>query len=152
MNIKLISFSGLLFMIYILVEMFDETDKLIALNQFVIFSVGSGGFGGKKISEQQRQTLPTPQRKADQICRETTTIDQAALYRLTGDENPLHIDPSFAAAAGMIKSFMYLEIMQYFQKAFHVQFYMVYVHLVMLLDMFCIHMLMMIQLYLKRLK
>jgi 3-hydroxyacyl-CoA dehydrogenase/3a,7a,12a-trihydroxy-5b-cholest-24-enoyl-CoA hydratase len=82
--------------------MFDETEKLISLNQFVIFSVGSGGFGGKKVSENQRQTLPPPQRKADQICREKTNIDQAALYRLTGDENPLHIDPSFASTAGII--------------------------------------------------
>ncbi|CAF4608556.1 unnamed protein product, partial [Rotaria magnacalcarata] len=80
--------------------MFDENEKLIALNQFVIFSVGSGGFGGKKTSEHQRPSLPAPKRKPDQICRETTTIDQAALYRLTGDSNPLHIDPSFATAAG----------------------------------------------------
>ena len=89
---------------YVLVEMFDQAEQLIALNQFVIFSVGSGGFGGKKVSEQQRPALPSPQRKADQVCRETTTIDQAALYRLTGDENPLHIDPSFASAAGMTKT------------------------------------------------
>ncbi len=82
--------------------MFDETKKLLALNQFVIFSVGSGGFGGKKVSEQQRQALPPPKRTADQVCRETTTIDQAAFYRLTGDDNPLHIDPSFASAAGII--------------------------------------------------
>ena len=82
--------------------MFDETDKLISLNQFVIFSVGSGGFGGKKTSEHQRPVLPAPKRKPDQICRETTNIDQAALYRLTGDANPLHIDPSFAAAAGKL--------------------------------------------------
>jgi 3-hydroxyacyl-CoA dehydrogenase/3a,7a,12a-trihydroxy-5b-cholest-24-enoyl-CoA hydratase len=88
--------------------MFDETEKLIAFNQFVIFAVGSGGFGGKKVSEQQRQTLPPPQRKADQICRETTNIDQAALYRLNGDANPLHIDPAFAQAAGIINILKYL--------------------------------------------
>jgi 3-hydroxyacyl-CoA dehydrogenase/3a,7a,12a-trihydroxy-5b-cholest-24-enoyl-CoA hydratase len=89
------------------VEMFDETEKLIALNQFVIFSVGSGGFGGKKVSEQQRPALPPPQRQADQISRETTTIDQAALYRLTGDENPLHIDPSFASTAGFSRPILH---------------------------------------------
>ena len=85
--------------------MFDETNKLIALNQFVIFSVGSGGFGGKKKSEHQRESLPAPKRKPDQICRETTNIDQAALYRLTGDSNPLHIDPAFASTAGNFVSF-----------------------------------------------
>ncbi|CAF1613938.1 unnamed protein product [Rotaria magnacalcarata] len=89
------------------VEMFDENEKLIALNQFVIFSVGSGGFGGKKTSEHQRPSLPAPKRKPDQICRETTTIDQAALYRLTGDSNPLHIDPSFATAAGFSRPILH---------------------------------------------
>lgn len=93
-------YFDLVLLLFTLVEMFDDTDKLVALNQFVIFSVGSGGFGGKKTSEQQRPVLPAPQRKPDQICRETTNIDQAALYRLTGDANPLHIDPSFASAAG----------------------------------------------------
>jgi hypothetical protein len=133
--------------------MFDETEKLIALNQFVIFSVGSGGFGGKKDSENQRKTLSPPKRKADQICRETTNIDQAALYRLTGDENPLHIDPSFASTAGIVNIIIYLyENNSFVSKVFHAQFYMVYVHLVMLLDMFYIHMLMMIQHYLKPLK
>ena len=83
--------------------MFDESEKLIAFNQFVIFSVGSGGFGGKKVSENQRKSLPPPQRQPDQICRETTNPDQAALYRLTGDTNPLHIDPSFASMAGILK-------------------------------------------------
>lgn len=80
--------------------MYDEKETLIALNQFAIFSVGSGGFGGKKASENQRPTLSAPKRKADQVCSEKTNIDQAALYRLTGDENPLHIDPSFASTAG----------------------------------------------------
>lgn len=81
-------------------EIFDEKEKLIALNQFVIFSVGSGGFGGKKTSEHQRPSLPAPKRKADKVICESTNIDQAALYRLSGDANPLHIDPSFAGAAG----------------------------------------------------
>lgn len=90
--------------------MFDENEKLIALNQFVIFSVGSGGFGGKKVSEQQRPSLPAPKRAADQICRETTSIDQAALYRLTGDDNPLHIDPAFASTAGIMKRLVSLSL------------------------------------------
>jgi hypothetical protein len=132
--------------------MFDETEKLIALNQFVIFSVGSGGFGGKKVSENQRKSLPAPERKADQICRETTSLDQAALYRLTGDENPLHIDPSFASTAGTIHLYKEKEINKSFFKVFLGPFYMVCVRLVMPLDMFYIHLLMMMPHYSKLLK
>jgi len=69
--------------------------------------VGSGGFGGKKVSENQRKSIPPPQRKPDQISRETTNIDQAALYRLTGDSNPLHIDPAFASTAGFSRPILH---------------------------------------------
>ncbi|MED6286723.1 hypothetical protein CHARACLAT_009090, partial [Characodon lateralis] len=44
--------------------------------------------------------LPPPKRAPDAVVIESTTRDQAALYRLSGDWNPLHIDPSFAAMGG----------------------------------------------------
>lgn len=41
-----------------------------------------------------------PQRPPDTTVRERTHPDQAALYRLNGDWNPLHIDGAFAGVAG----------------------------------------------------
>uniref|UniRef100_A0A8C6UMC0 Hydroxysteroid (17-beta) dehydrogenase 4 n=1 Tax=Neogobius melanostomus TaxID=47308 RepID=A0A8C6UMC0_9GOBI len=75
-------------------------DELICYNQYSIFVVGAGGFGGKRSSDKARPPVPPPQRAPDAVVIESTTRDQAALYRLSGDWNPLHIDPSFAAMGG----------------------------------------------------
>ncbi|XP_042344065.1 peroxisomal multifunctional enzyme type 2 [Plectropomus leopardus] len=75
-------------------------DELICYNQFSVFVVGAGGFGGKRTSEKAKAALPPPKRAPDAVVIDSTTRDQAALYRLSGDWNPLHIDPSFAAMGG----------------------------------------------------
>uniref|UniRef100_A0A665TRQ4 Hydroxysteroid (17-beta) dehydrogenase 4 n=1 Tax=Echeneis naucrates TaxID=173247 RepID=A0A665TRQ4_ECHNA len=76
--------------------------ELVCFNQFSVFVVGAGGFGGKRTSEKAKvyAVLPPPQRAPDAVVIDSTTRDQAALYRLSGDWNPLHIDPSFAAMGG----------------------------------------------------
>jgi len=57
-----------------------------------------GGFGGP--SGPAPQPHPIPQRAADASV-DLATLPQAALiYRLSGDDNPLHADPKVAAAAG----------------------------------------------------
>ncbi len=63
-----------------------------------VFARGDGGFDGPGGSP---PPLPeTPEREPDQVC-DLPTLPQAALiYRLSGDRNPLHSDPDFAAAAG----------------------------------------------------
>jgi len=83
------------------VELYDEKNEKVALNQFVTFLVGSGNFGGKRNSDLQVQVNTKKfDRKPDRTVEEKTSIDQAALYRLNGDLNPLHIDPSFSAILG----------------------------------------------------
>lgn len=77
-----------------------DGDELICYNQYSIFVVGAGGFGGKRSSDKARPPLSPPSRAPDAVVTESTTRDQAALYRLSGDWNPLHIDPSFAAMGG----------------------------------------------------
>ncbi|KAM9821771.1 peroxisomal multifunctional enzyme type 2 [Syngnathus typhle] len=74
--------------------------ELLCFNQWSVFVVGAGGFGGKRTSEKAKPLAPPPQRAPDVVLVDSTTNDQAALYRLSGDWNPLHIDPSFAAMGG----------------------------------------------------
>ncbi|XP_053557569.1 peroxisomal multifunctional enzyme type 2 isoform X2 [Bombina bombina] len=74
--------------------------ELICYNQFSVFVVGAGGFGGKRSSTKAKETASPPNRPPDVVASDVTTCDQAALYRLSGDWNPLHIDPSFAALGG----------------------------------------------------
>ena len=78
----------------------DESGKLICKNQFSIFINRAGGFGGKRKTDKAVPLGSPPNRAPDKVIEETTTHDQAVLYRLNGDFNPLHIDPAFAGMAG----------------------------------------------------
>jgi acyl dehydratase len=62
------------------------------------FARGDGGFGGP--SEGQPAPHQVPTRAPDRSVEITTRPDQALLYRLCGDRNPLHSDPEFARQAG----------------------------------------------------
>jgi acyl dehydratase len=62
-----------------------------------IFIRGEGGFGG---SRGPGQDWEMPSRPPDEQIAYSTRADQALLYRLTGDRNPLHSDPKFAARGG----------------------------------------------------
>jgi len=63
-----------------------------------VFARGDGGFGGP--SEGAPEPHATPARTPDHSVDIPTRPDQALIYRLSGDRNPLHADPGFAAAAG----------------------------------------------------
>jgi acyl dehydratase len=62
------------------------------------FARGDGGFGGP--SEGQPEPHKIPNRAPDMTVDITTRPDQALLYRLCGDRNPLHSDPEFAKRGG----------------------------------------------------
>ncbi len=61
------------------------------------FIRGEGGWGGDRGPS---STFAAPDRAADHEVTYPTRTDQALLYRLSGDRNPLHSDPKFAAMAG----------------------------------------------------
>ncbi|KAF2226183.1 multifunctional beta-oxidation protein-like protein [Elsinoe ampelina] len=80
-----------------------RTGKDVFYNESTVFIRGSGGFGGpNKGSDRGASTrvYKTPSRKPDAVVEETTTQEQAAVYRLSGDRNPLHIDPEFSKVGG----------------------------------------------------
>ena len=79
------------------------TGEDIFYNEMSAFIRGSGGFGGpKKGSNRSAATAvhQPPKRQPDSVVEEATTEEQAALYRLNGDRNPLHIDPDFSKVGG----------------------------------------------------
>jgi 3-hydroxyacyl-CoA dehydrogenase/3a,7a,12a-trihydroxy-5b-cholest-24-enoyl-CoA hydratase len=82
------------------VETFNEQGELAIRNQTVTFAVGAGNFGGPRTGTKIVPCQPKPNRKPDISISEKTSVDQAALYRLSGDSNPLHIDPNMAMVAG----------------------------------------------------
>jgi len=62
-----------------------------------IFVRGEGGWGGER---GESATVEIPDRKPDADTTYDVTPQQALLYRLCGDRNPLHADPAFAQGAG----------------------------------------------------
>ncbi len=76
----------------------DESGQEIAVNQVSLFIRGLGGFGGER---GPAATWALPERDPDAVHDDRTNANQALLYRLSsGDRNPLHADPAFAAAGG----------------------------------------------------
>lgn len=80
-----------------------DSGDLLFENQSTVFIRGAGGFGGKKTGNDRGEASAVntpPSRKPDAVVERVTNPDQAALYRLSGDFNPLHIDPDFAKVGG----------------------------------------------------
>lgn len=84
----------------------SDDDGLIFTTHSTIFVRNSGGFGGERGPSTRDVNVP-PDRAPDHVMEYQTLAQQGALYRLTGDRVPLHIDPEFAKMAGYDKPFMH---------------------------------------------
>jgi acyl dehydratase len=75
----------------------SETGEELWTVRSSIFVKGEGGWGGDRGAS---QAVELPDREPDADTSYVVTPQQAMLYRLCGDRNPLHADPDFAKAAG----------------------------------------------------
>jgi acyl dehydratase len=83
----------------------DARGRLLATVYQTHLLRGNGGFGGLD----QPATLESepPDRSPDAVIDMTTRPEQALIYRLSGDLNPLHVDPQISRAAGFSKPILH---------------------------------------------
>jgi multifunctional beta-oxidation protein len=79
------------------------TGKEVFYNESLSFIRGAGGFGGQRQGKERGAATAEnkpPAREPDRVVEERIGEEVAALYRLMGDRNPLHIDPEFSKVGG----------------------------------------------------
>ncbi|MBS1148339.1 MAG: Oxidoreductase, short chain dehydrogenase/reductase family protein [Myxococcaceae bacterium] len=88
------------------INTFDATtNEQLFRNDVTMFVRGAGGWGGDRGPSADVNT--PPDRPPDAVVTEKTAANQALLYRLSGDWNPLHVDPDFAKAFGFEKPILH---------------------------------------------
>lgn len=84
-----------------------EDDKgLMFTTRATLFIRGAGGFGGERGPSAANVNQP-PERDPDHVVEDIVRPEQGAIYRLSGDPNPIHIDPDFAKMAGFEAPFLH---------------------------------------------
>lgn len=84
---------------------FDEAGEELVVNRFTAVIRGAGGWGGERGPSAEKNVPPA--RDADAVVREVVDANQALIYRLSGDWNPLHADPNMARAFGFEKPILH---------------------------------------------
>jgi acyl dehydratase len=85
-------------MVLELMSVLEKTGERLFTNRSGVFLRGEGGFGGDAGPPASNRP---PDREPDRVVESNTLPQQALLYRMvSGDGNPLHADPTFAALAG----------------------------------------------------
>jgi len=84
----------------------EDDDGPLFTTTATLFVRGAGGFGGDRGPSTAGKNAP-PEREPDHVVEDVTRKEQGAIYRLSGDRNPLHIDPEFATAAGFEVPFLH---------------------------------------------
>ena len=79
-------------------ELTTEDGTLVATVEGSTLARKHGGFGGKVTQSPEPPAIPS--RDPDAVCDLPTPPNLALLFRLTGDTNPLHVDPERAKLAG----------------------------------------------------
>ena len=74
------------------------TDRLISTQTSTLFLRDEGGFGGAKRASPPPAEVPS--RPSDELVDVPTVRQAALIYRLSGDRNPLHVDPRAASRGG----------------------------------------------------
>jgi acyl dehydratase len=87
-------------------DVVEDEHGLLARASSNWWVAGAGNFGGGRAIG-RRASVPIPGRPPDVRVMRTTSAEQSALYRLSGDLNPVHIDPAFAREAGQPRPFLH---------------------------------------------
>ncbi|ODM97629.1 Peroxisomal multifunctional enzyme type 2 [Orchesella cincta] len=94
--------------VYVIKVSGDDEQGPVFVTEWHAFEVGAGKFGGQRdTSKPMTRPIPAPKRSPDAVLSFKTDEGLAALYRLSGDANPLHIDPSFAQMGGFSKPILH---------------------------------------------
>jgi 3-hydroxyacyl-CoA dehydrogenase/3a,7a,12a-trihydroxy-5b-cholest-24-enoyl-CoA hydratase len=86
-------------------ESSDETGEVLMVNRLTAVIRGAGGWGGSRGPSEPENVVPD--RAPDATAEQQIHRNQALLYRLSGDWNPLHVDPAFAKAFGFAQPILH---------------------------------------------